>query len=149
MKALARKESDSSMREPSVQDPTSSHDPLLELQRSAGNAAVGRIVGGRPLEPAVRAPMERRFRTDFGDVRIHADSRSSAAADALDAVAFTQRADVVFAEGMYRPETDWGRPLLSHELAHVIQQRRTGVVDSASTLEAEAAGAAADVSSEV
>ena len=40
----------------------------------------------------------------------------------MNAEAFTLRSDVAFAEGRYRPDSEAGRRLLAHELAHVIQQ---------------------------
>ncbi|MFG2196100.1 DUF4157 domain-containing protein [Streptomyces sp. NPDC048639] len=50
--------------------------------------------------------------------------------------------DMVFASGRYRPHTRWGRELLAHELAHVLQQR-AGRAHSAAgaALEAEALAA--------
>ena len=49
-----------------------------------------------------------------------------AAASGLKAKAFTYGNDVVFGAGHYMRKTPGGRRLLSHELAHVIQQRRGG-----------------------
>lgn len=78
---------------------------------------------GQPLESGVRRTMEAWFRRSFGSVRVHADASAAEAAEALDASAFTQGTDIFFGRGMYRPHTDPGRRLLSHELAHVVQQQ--------------------------
>jgi hypothetical protein len=83
---------------------------------------------GRPLEPSVRAFFEPRFGRDFADVRVHTDGRADASARGLNAAAYTAGRDIVFAAGRYRPQTEGGRLLLAHELAHVVQQGSTTVV---------------------
>src|ERR1041384_198618 len=82
------------------------------------------IVGkaGRQLDSATRAFMEPRFNRDFGNVRIHADDRADNSARKLNALAFTLGRDVAFRSGQYAPNTETGRRLLAHELAHVVQQ---------------------------
>ena len=77
---------------------------------------------GRALDPAVRGFMEKRFGHNFGRVRIHADAVAAAAAQAVDAKAYTLGEHVVFGAGQYAPASDHGRRLLAHELAHVVQQ---------------------------
>jgi len=113
---------------------------ILTLQQSAGNQAVNALMqgaipsmvqsvinsSGQPIERKVRAQMESRFGHDFSDVRVHADTRAMASADALDAKAYTVGRDLVFGDGSYRPETRSGALLLAHELTHVVQQRRGG-----------------------
>ena len=79
--------------------------------------------GGRPLSQAERAFFEPRFGRGFGNVRIHDDDRATAQADDLGARAFACGNDIAFARGEYAPETDSGRRLMAHELAHVAQQR--------------------------
>ena len=79
---------------------------------------------GRPLGAADRASFEARLGADLGAVRVHEGPVASSAARALDAEAFTVGEDVTFAAGRYRPETEAGRTLLAHELAHVVQQQR-------------------------
>lgn len=78
---------------------------------------------GQPLDSGTRAFFEQRFGHDFSRVRIHADDRASAAAQAVEASAFTVGQDMVFAHGQYAPETSPGQKLLAHELTHSIQQR--------------------------
>jgi hypothetical protein len=84
--------------------------------------------GGRPLDGHVRADMEQRFGTDFGDVRVHTDGKASDSAEAIDAHAYTVGSNVVFQRDRYAPDTDDGRRMLAHELTHVVQQR-SGPVD--------------------
>jgi hypothetical protein len=128
-----------------------SAEALLVLQRSVGNAAVQRLVGGRgdvakpaptrsvaaqvpgtgfatagaPLPDDVRGRMETALGGDFGGVHVHTDDDAAGQADALGASAFTIGRDVAFAGGAYRPGSPMGDALLAHELAHVTQQDAT------------------------
>lgn len=81
----------------------------------------------RASDAVVRAPERRSTYAplagwDFSKVRVHTDSRAAAAADALNARAFTTGNDIVFGAGQYQPSTASGRRLLAHELVHVAQQ---------------------------
>jgi hypothetical protein len=118
------------------------HADILSLQHTIGNQAVIELFqpiaptvgaptvvqnvlnsdGGQPLEAATRERMEARFGHDFSAVRVHTDGQAEKAADALDANAFTLGNDVVFGERQYSPGTESGKKLLTHELAHVVQQ---------------------------
>lgn len=81
---------------------------------------------GQPLDPQTRTFMESRFGHDFGRVRVHTDDRAAESARAVDALAYTVGADVVFAPGHYAPQTSEGKRLLAHELTHVLQQGGEG-----------------------
>jgi Domain of unknown function (DUF4157) len=74
---------------------------------------------GRPLDAATRGYFEPRFGHDFGRVRVHVDH---AAAEAMQAHAFTVGHRIVFGAHRYQPGTEEGRRLLAHELTHVVQQ---------------------------
>ena len=78
--------------------------------------------GGSPLAESARAFFEPRFDSDFGDVRIHTDSRAAELAKGMNALAFTVGRDVAFGAGRYSPDSSEGRKLLAHELTHVVQQ---------------------------
>ena len=82
--------------------------------------------GDRTLSPQERSFFEPRFSHDFSQVRIHADTGSAELADALNAEAFTFGSDIYFGSGKHSPQTREADPLLAHELAHVVQQSRTG-----------------------
>ena len=84
---------------------------------------------GRPLQDNIRVPLERFFGRDFRHVRIHDDDRANRSARAMSAAAYTAGAHIVFAQGHYKPDTGRGRWLLCHELAHVVQQERSTVID--------------------
>ena len=94
------------------QDDKSQESVLLEKQKAAANFAIPN---------RHRKPMERAFKTNFSDVRIHKNSDQALQAGAQ---AFTQGKDIHFAPGQYRPETSQGKELLKHELTHVVQQEQ-------------------------
>ena len=79
--------------------------------------------GGQSLDPVTRAFMERRFRRDFSDVRLHTDIDAADRAAGLGARAFTVGSHVVFGAREFAPHTRSGRSLIAHELAHVAQNR--------------------------
>ncbi len=81
---------------------------------------------GQPLDAATRSFFEPRFGRDFGDVRIHSDASAAESAQSVNAQAYTVGKDVVFGKEKYRPQTDEGKHLLAHELAHVVQQGSHG-----------------------
>lgn len=85
---------------------------------------------GQPLDPATRAPYESRFGYDFSRVRVHTDAKAAESARAVNALAYTVGRDVVFGTGRYAPRTASGSKLLSHELAHVVQQNGRASMDS-------------------
>ncbi len=78
--------------------------------------------GGQPLSKSERGFFEPRFGTDFSGVRLHSDARAAGLTRSLNARAFTLGNSIVFAEGEYKPYSNEGRRLISHELVHIIQQ---------------------------
>lgn len=130
----------------------------LHVQRKETSAAqptsvppiVGQVLNtpGRPLDHNTRDFMRSRFGRDFGTVRVHNDAQAAESARAVNAMAFTVGDSLVFGAGNYSPETERGKWILAHELAHVIQQRRGGPaasVDSGGRLELAANEASAGV----
>ena len=87
---------------------------------------------GQPLDPAARSFFEPRFGFDFSAVRIHTGSRATESARTVSAQAYTVGVNIAFADGYYVPNTESGRHLLAHELAHVVQQSRTSVASGVS-----------------
>jgi Domain of unknown function (DUF4157) len=78
---------------------------------------------GQPLDSATRTFMEPRFGCDFGCVRIHADDKAAASAQALGARAYTLGRHIVFGRAESSPADPAARQLMAHELTHVIQQQ--------------------------
>ncbi|MDC0741018.1 eCIS core domain-containing protein [Polyangium mundeleinium] len=81
---------------------------------------------GAALPAYARQYMEQRFGHDFSRVRVVADRGADQIAGGLGARAFTLGENIVFARDEFRPDTEGGRLLLAHELAHVVQQRESG-----------------------
>lgn len=77
---------------------------------------------GRPLDPSTRDFFEPRFGSNFGAVRLHVDSQAGASAREVGALAYAVGNHVVVDPDHYRPDSEAGRRLLAHELAHTLQQ---------------------------
>jgi hypothetical protein len=105
---------------PSVGDPLE-HDThhLAEVPPSVPEVLTR---DGKPLDPPLRAFMERRLGTDLGAVRIHSDDGAGESARAIRAKAYAVGHHVVFGPGRFSPATPEGKRLLAHELTHVVQQ---------------------------
>lgn len=108
-------------------------DPVPGLQRSVvpglrDHGTVPDLVDaalrstGKQLDTGTRAFLEPRFGHDFSAVRIHDDETAAVSARAVSARAYTVGHHVAFDTGEYRPQSEEGRRLLAHELAHVVQQ---------------------------
>jgi hypothetical protein len=118
---------------------------LLGIQRSHGNRVVQRLLapaagnagpprpllaaalqraerGGSRMDLDVRAPLERAFGVDLGQVKIHRDALAGRVSRALSARAFTTGPHIFFGPGEFDPGTAAGRRLLAHEVTHVVQQ---------------------------
>ena len=101
--------------------------------KTTGGAGVagsiqGRIGGGNPLPPDVRAEAEAGLGQRLGDVRLHTDAPAAALATQLGAHAFTTGNDIFFNQGEYDPGSSGGFNVLMHELTHTLQQA-SGPVD--------------------
>ena len=86
---------------------------------------------GQPLDRVTRNFTEPRFGADFAHVRVHTGPDAAESAREIGARAYTVGGHIVFGEGEYAPASDAGRGLLTHELAHVVQQgggRTNGIV---------------------
>jgi hypothetical protein len=109
-------------------------EPIQAKSNSSNTAEVSSSVesnisslkgGGQPLSKSTREYFEPKFGYNFGDVRVHNDSKASEVAGSINAKAFTSGKDVVFRGEEYSPETDSGKRLLAHELTHVVQQNES------------------------
>jgi hypothetical protein len=83
---------------------------------------------GQPLSDSVRPSLEPRLGHDFSEVRIHTDAEADKLSRQLGAEAFTTGHDVFFREGAYQPDSESGKRLIVHELAHVVQQQAVPAV---------------------
>lgn len=98
-------------------DPSAASGEAFEAR--LGEARAG---GGEEMPSQTRAFMEPRFGASLGEVRVHRDARANRLAASAGARAFTVGRDLFFGRGEFQPETDGGRRLIAHELAHVVQQ---------------------------
>jgi hypothetical protein len=101
--------------------------------------------GGQPLDLQTRSFFEPRLGYDLSSVRIHTDSTANQSARAIDARAYTLGKDIVFGAGEYAPSASAGRRLLAHEVAHIVQQSKSGggAPSTSSELEADIVSATA------
>lgn len=104
------------------------------VQRSSGggrpSSAAVKVAGGgsdvgTPLPARTRAEMEGAFGADFSPVRVHTGSEAAQLSRSMRASAFAYGDDIFFDNGSYEPESQQGKQLLAHELAHTLQQRGT------------------------
>ena len=77
--------------------------------------------GGGPLPESVRSFFESRLEMDLNSIRVHSDDHAAVAARNLNARAFTVQNDIFFGKDQFSPQTQQGRKLIAHELAHVRQ----------------------------
>ena len=83
------------------------------------------VVGpGVPLPEWLRGRFEEPFGIDLAEVSVHTGPRAHAAADRIDALAFTVGSDIVLGHDAPRLDSRQGIRLIGHELAHVAQQAR-------------------------
>ena len=78
---------------------------------------------GSPLPGAVADWLHEASGHDVSSVRVHDGPNAHRAARDLGARAFTTGSDIYFARGTYQPDTEPGRRLIAHEVAHTVQQR--------------------------
>jgi hypothetical protein len=131
---------------------SSGHDRLpvstqevLALQRLIGNRAVTGMLSSnteslssRQLGAGSQESLQPDAQKRGEDVRVHTGAEAAGITRALGAQALTVGNNIFFGRGKYDPQSASGSRLLSHELAHVAQQRSNGVTAADSTLEAEA-----------
>jgi Domain of unknown function (DUF4157) len=87
-------------------------------------AAIATAQGqGRSLPAHTATQAGEALGDSFEDVRVHDDAHAAALSRAVSARAFTVGRDIFFGAGEYSPASPGGRDLLTHELAHVVQQR--------------------------
>lgn len=90
-------------------------------EHSSVQEALRQLGQGEALPGPVRLRMEKRLGIDLAAVRVHRDTVAAAAAQTLQARAFTLGQDIFFAAGAFEPESQEGQELLVHELTHVVQ----------------------------
>lgn len=83
---------------------------------------------GKSLSRDERNFFESKMGYDFSGVQIHTNQEANQSAQSINALAYTYNNNIVFAPNQYQPDTESGKRLLAHELAHVIQQKKTNII---------------------
>lgn len=103
-------------------------EKIFNLQRSAGNRAVGQLLlratqeSSRSLDESVRVPMEQALGENLSGVRVHSGASSHAAAESLGARAYTIGSDIYLGSDAQHLNAPQRNALLAHEAVHTIQQ---------------------------
>jgi outer membrane protein OmpA-like peptidoglycan-associated protein len=82
---------------------------------------------GRPLSETARTFFEPRFGRPLDHVRVHEGGQAAESAQAVGALAYASGRHVVLGTAAPAPESQAGRRLIAHELAHVVQQEHGSV----------------------
>ncbi len=97
-----------------------------EKENSNNNASTQQYLqnlsGGTSLPQNEKSFFERGMNFDFSNVKIHTDKAANDSAKRLQAKAYTNGNNIVFAQNQYQPNTNDGKKLMAHELTHVMQQ---------------------------
>jgi hypothetical protein len=84
-------------------------------------AQMKKDAGSGNLPAQLKIQMESSMGADFSGVKLHTNSKE---ASQMGAKAFARGNDVHFAKGYYNPNSQAGKEMLGHELAHIVQQRQ-------------------------
>ena len=125
--------------------PKSRNGDSSDLEEREADLWAARVVHSGSLDPSTRGSVERQFDYDFSHVRIHRDHSAQSLAREMNAYAVTRGSDIYFAADGYAPETPFGRAILHHELAHVVQNESSNRPAAVSVLESEAATATSEI----
>ncbi len=88
----------------------------------ATESYINSLSGGKSLNKRELSFFESRMGYDFSNVRVHTDRAASESSKSLNAHAYTHGNNILLREELYQPESNSGKRLLAHELAHVVQQ---------------------------
>lgn len=77
---------------------------------------------GRPLPRSVLDILQAALGADLSRLRVHNDQPAAAVTADHRALALAAGADIYFAPGAFKPDTEAGLRLLAHETVHVLQQ---------------------------
>ena len=100
----------------------------VALKKASNAGPVSGVTSGHHLDAPAREMLESQFDHDSSEVRVHTDARAAGMADLLRARAFAYGSHIFFGTEQYAPQTARGYELLTHELAHVVEQQRPATV---------------------
>ena len=76
--------------------------------------------------PSTRAFFEDKYKHNFDRIMVHTDDVAGRLTDELNSLAVTIGRDIFFAEGAFDQDSLSGLKLLSHELVHIMQNKKIG-----------------------
>lgn len=85
-----------------------------QLQSSKGQ--------GQKLDEGTKSELEQHTGTDLSGVNVHTSSAADALSQSISAKAFAHGQDIYFKQGQYNPQSEQGKELIAHEVAHTVQQ---------------------------
>jgi peptidoglycan hydrolase-like protein with peptidoglycan-binding domain len=91
-------------------------------QQAIGAKLAGSKGRGGALPKGTRSEMEAGIGAPLDNITIHTDGDAAEMSERLHARAFTHGSDIYFNQGEYNPNSQEGKKLLAHELAHTQQQ---------------------------
>ncbi len=108
-------------------EPTKATDAIVPVAHSPWRSIVqARWGSGSPIRESLRDSLQTRANADLSDVRLHRSDAAADASSALGATAWTLGSDIFLSRNAPSPESAQGERLLSHEVAHVLQQGQRG-----------------------
>jgi hypothetical protein len=99
-------------------------DERLSLEGSAKTES-GILGSGQSLPNSLLAVMGPAFDFNFGRFRVYANSQAARTVRALNSRALARGSSIMFGAGEYQPQKEEGRRIITHELAHVVQQQHS------------------------
>jgi hypothetical protein len=118
--------------------------PVITLHRSAGKPVSSHLLkkldsttinsSGAPLPVAVRNPLSRSFSIDLTPIRVHTDARAQRTVKGFNTRAFAYGNHIFLGPG----ESPTDLRLMSHEVAHVVQQSGGAVLQHFTTSHGDA-----------
>lgn len=82
--------------------------------------------GGNALPQSLNEDIGGKMGVDLSGTVLHNSEQAHEMADQFNAKAYAYKNHIVFGKGQFKPETEEGKRLLAHELAHIAQQRGGG-----------------------
>lgn len=76
---------------------------------------------GHKLDDEAREELEAHSGTDLGEVNIHGGPEADALNQQVGSLAFAHGQDIFFGQGQYNPDSETGKKLIAHEVAHTVQ----------------------------
>ena len=131
--APLRENSSSKIAPPTITIGRQAHE-VLTYKLKKIDARTITTTNGAPLPVAIRNPLSRSFSVDLTPIRVHTDAHAQLTVRKLNTRAFTYANHIFLGSG----ESASDLRLMSHEVAHVVQQSRGAVLQHFTTTHSDA-----------